>query len=124
MGDVLIVEDAESARHELGRIVGQRGCNVIFAKNGKEGLDKFQSHQNIDLIFADLYMPVMDGLQMCQKIRDLNVPQKPAIVIITTETNNDVKQSFKKLGVQGWLVKPFRSTAIEQLVDELIVAVK
>ena len=68
---VFYVEDDENARESTLVMLEDLFDNIIIATDGKDGLEKFQNN-NIDLIITDISMPYMNGLEMCEKIRDID----------------------------------------------------
>ena len=69
---VLFVEDEELAREKLGKLLGKLFKEVVLASNGLEGLEKYEkskiTNEKIDLIISDINMPIMNGLEMLEKL--------------------------------------------------------
>ena len=88
MGTILIVEDSETVRSELKIIVEGLDHTAILAANGAKGYEQWTNNEDICLILSDVYMPVMDGLEMCEQIYDnLGERKMPSILMITNETS-------------------------------------
>jgi CheY-like chemotaxis protein len=81
----LFVEDEEMSRATIGRLLSTRFANVFLAENGRDGLEKF-SRLHPDVVITDLEMPVMSGMEMIRRIRELG-PKIP--IIITTGYDDD-----------------------------------
>ncbi|XPV70297.1 MAG: response regulator [Halarcobacter sp.] len=99
---LLYVEDEDIIRQNV------EGClkyifNVIVAKNGHDGFEKF-ANDNIDLVITDIVMPIKDGISMLEDIKELS-PNMPTIV--TSAYNTEVIAQLEKLGVTKCLPKPF-----------------
>jgi CheY-like chemotaxis protein len=82
---VLFAEDDEMSRSTIGRLLSTRFANVYLAENGRAGLEKFGS-LHPDVVITDLEMPVMNGMEMIRRIRELG-PEIP--IIITTGYDDD-----------------------------------
>lgn len=102
MVTILVVEDNENTRI-LTEARLKRYYNVITAKNGEEALDIFYT-KSIDLIVADIMMPIMDGYQMLKEIRE-NKQDVPILFVTAKSTFNDKKRGFE-LGIDDYITKP------------------
>lgn len=104
MSRILVCEDKEETRNALEEILSEAGYEIILASNGKEGIKKFQETEP-DLVFLDIYMPVMDGLTALEEIMGLN----PNQIVIMLTASADIKQSVQamKLGAYDYITKPF-----------------
>ena len=106
MGRVLIVDDASLVRLVAKKAALEAGHEVMVAEDGQKGLEAIKESQ-FDIIFSDINMPVMSGLEMVENIRKEPAYKYIPIVMLTTESNADLKARGKKLGVKAWLLKPF-----------------
>ncbi|GJL78670.1 MAG: hybrid sensor histidine kinase/response regulator [Nitrospinaceae bacterium] len=104
----LIVDDSFTTRQIVKQIIQKQGIKVYEAKNGKEAFDFLSSTSNkIDLIVTDYFMPVMDGKELCQKIRtDLNLKEIP-ILFLTSLSEKTIVLDLFKAGATDYLIKPF-----------------
>lgn len=85
--NILYVEDEEELSTELIHNLKFFVNDIIYCKNGKEGLDSFYTNENnIDLIITDVLMPMLNGRDMVDKIRDTN---KSVPIIYTTAFNDE-----------------------------------
>jgi len=75
----------------------------------------------MDLVLTDQNMPIMDGLTLIQKLRDLEAYQNTPILMLTTESGEDMKLKGKRAGATGWLIKPFDPKRLVEVVEKLIV---
>ncbi|MCD8491339.1 MAG: response regulator [Geovibrio sp.] len=100
---VLYVEDDLYVRESLLRLLRRRFSNVIEARDGREGLEMHRLH-NPDFVITDIQMPVMDGLEMCEKI----MQEKPDAKVIVTTAFNDREfiNKAEGLGVKAYISKP------------------
>ncbi len=109
---LLIVEDDEDLRDTLRELAESFiGCQVIEAENGVDGMRVIQSLQGaksgLDAILTDIKMPVMDGLDMLGKVRDMGVIT-PVIVLTGHGDKNSAMQALQ-LGAFDFIEKPFET---------------
>lgn len=102
MVTILVVEDNENTRI-LTEARLKRYYNVITAKNGEEALDLFYERQ-IDLIVADIMMPIMDGYEMLKELRDAK--QEVPVLFLTAKSTFDDKRKGYDLGIDDYITKP------------------
>ncbi|MBN2646009.1 MAG: response regulator [Desulfuromonadaceae bacterium] len=101
---ILIVDDSPVARMIMKKCLPESlGITIIEAKNGQEGVEKYQQHQP-DLTFMDLTMPVMDGFTALSLIKAIN-PQA-VVVVATADIQEKVLQRVEDLGALLTLKKP------------------
>ena len=103
---ILYVEDEEDIREELEFFLSLRFSEVIVAKNGLEGVEKFYE-SNPDLIITDVMMPVMNGIDMVKKLQsDLNDKLCP-VIVMTAFNNSDTKmEDIQILRISHIISKP------------------
>ena len=95
-------------------------CQIVEAANGAEGFDA-ALREKPDLIFLDVTMPVMDGMQMLAKLRgDANLKAVP-VIMLTAESSQDNIAQADKLGISGYVPKPFKEA---QLVEKVKAAIQ
>jgi two-component system chemotaxis response regulator CheY len=116
---VLIVDDASLIRSVANSAAKAAGYNTILATNGQEGFDMLEAN-NVDMVFSDVNMPVMGGLEMVEKIRSLEKYKFLPIVMLTTESNPVLKEKGKALGVKAWLLKPFNKDKFLLVLKKLL----
>jgi len=119
MGKILIVDDSSLIRSVAAGAASEAGHEPITAENGQEGLDKL-AEQKIDLIFSDVNMPVMGGLEMVEKIKADEAYKYIPIIMLTTESNPDLKAKGQALGVKAWMLKPFNKKKFFMAVKKLM----
>lgn len=102
MVTILVVEDNEHTRM-LTEARLKKYYNVVVAENGSEALDIFYEKQ-IDLIVADIMMPVMDGYEMLKELRENN-EDVPVLFLTAKSTFDDKKKGFD-LGIDDYITKP------------------
>lgn len=111
---VLYVEDDNDIREELTTFLRRRVGAIHTAVNGQAGLDAFSQYQP-DLVITDILMPVMNGLDMAERIRAIN-PKTPIIIITAFEEPRYFQRAID-LGVDKFVTKPVQ---LEILVSALL----
>jgi CheY-like chemotaxis protein len=102
---ILFVEDEDSLRDIISATLLKLGANFDVANNGEEGLKMIQDNQ-YDLVVTDINMPVMNGLDMVEKMKNelgLDIPT----YIMSAHTNSEFRDRAEALGVDKYMMKPF-----------------
>jgi PAS domain S-box-containing protein len=109
---VLVVEDNATNRLVATRMLGQLGASVATADNGAEGVAAMEAG-DYDLVFMDIQMPVMDGVEATRRIRALPSP-KCRVPIVATTANVMPHQlaSYRLNGIDGVVAKPISPSAL------------
>ena len=116
MKQVLIVDDEESTRLLLGRILESIPDLAVTMADGGEAALRLCGERNFDVILMDLLMPVMDGIEVLTQIRSSS-PNKKAPVIIVSVLNDPATQiACRSLGVHEYVVKPIKREAVIEAV--------
>jgi CheY-like chemotaxis protein len=110
---ILIADDNELIRIVLGDMVKMYSREVLFAKSGEEAVAIFQNNQD-DLIMMDFYMPVMNGFDATQKIRQIN--KEVIIFVETADTLSSITEEFAGVKINDYFPKPFNKTYLNQLI--------
>ncbi|MBN1201402.1 MAG: response regulator transcription factor [Anaerolineae bacterium] len=114
---ILIVDDEQAIRDALARKLRREGFHVTLAGNGLEGLRAFHAERP-DLIVLDIVMPEMDGLTMCQRVRE--VAETPVMMLSAQAiTEEDIVQGLNA-GADEYLVKPIRLNEFVARVHALL----
>ncbi len=119
MKTVLIVDDSSSMRVLVSHTLKEAGFSVVEGQDGKDGLDKL-SGGPVDLIITDLNMPVMDGLEMIRRVRQMPKHKFTPILMLTTESQAHKKAEGKTAGATGWIVKPFNPPQMLQVIAKVL----
>jgi two-component system chemotaxis response regulator CheY len=116
MKKILVVDDSATLRASVNYTLKEAGFETINAVNGADGLAKLsdanKKGEEIGMIISDINMPVMDGITFIKEVKKTPFRFLP-ILVLTTESQEDMKMKGKQAGASGWLVKPFKP---EQLV--------
>lgn len=116
---ILAVDDSGSLRQMVAFSLKAAGYDVVSAVDGQDGLDKAKE-KTVDLVLTDQNMPIMDGLTLITNLRGLASYQKVPILMLTTESSDEMKAKGKAAGANGWLVKPFDPKRLIEVVQKVI----
>jgi two-component system chemotaxis response regulator CheY len=95
------------------------GYEVVEASDGQDGLEKAKS-KAVNLVLTDQNMPRMDGLTLIKSLREMPSYGNVPILVLTTESSDDMKQKGRAAGATGWLVKPFDPKRLVDVVKKVI----
>ncbi len=116
----LIVEDSPTMRQLLAFSLRRfKGCKIIEAIDGVDALKKLAS-EKVDMILADINMPVMDGLKLITIIRQNPKMKDLPIIIITTEGAEEDRQRGLKLGANAYISKPVQANHLIKTITDLL----
>jgi two-component system cell cycle response regulator len=119
MPKILSVDDSKTIRLVLARLFRPFACELLEAANGAEGLD-VAVREKPDLIILDYNMPVMDGAEMLGRLRaDAGLKRIP-VLVLTAQSSPEGIATMARLGVRGYVTKPFRDEALLAKVGRII----
>ncbi|MEI7968509.1 MAG: response regulator [Betaproteobacteria bacterium] len=116
---ILAVDDSPSIRNMVAFTLKGAGYDVVEAVDGQDGLDKAKAKQ-VSLILTDQNMPRMDGLTLVKNLRSMAQYKSAPILMLTTESSDDMKAKGRAAGATGWLVKPFDPPRLLEVVKKVI----
>ncbi len=119
MRSILAVDDSASMRKMVAFTLTGAGYHVVESVDGQDAFEKAQTH-SIDLVLTDQNMPVMDGLSLTRKLREHPKFKTTPILILTTESSDQMKQAGRSAGATGWLVKPFDPARLIEVIQKVI----
>ncbi|MDP8219754.1 MAG: SpoIIE family protein phosphatase [Candidatus Stygibacter frigidus] len=113
---ILYVEDEDYIRNNMAKSLRRRVDIIYTACNGEEGYNLFKENRP-DLVITDIRMPIMNGLEMINKIRKLQSSTK----IIMLSAHSDTRSLLEaiEIGVNGYILKPFQTKRLFKLIDDL-----
>lgn len=117
MYSVLIVEDHDRLREQLGEFYEQEGFRVTTATCGEEGIEKL-AREKFAIVVSDVKMPGLDGFQLARHVRE----KYPDTDVILITAFGNIKQAVEamKLGASDYITKPFQPEAIRLVSEKLI----
>jgi two-component system chemotaxis response regulator CheY len=119
MQSILAVDDSASMRQMVSFTLKGAGYTVIEAVDGQQALELAKG-QSVDLVLTDQNMPRMDGITLVRSLRALPSYAATPMLILTTESSDDMKTRGKAAGATGWLVKPFDPNKLLEVIRKVI----
>ncbi|NDW22162.1 hybrid sensor histidine kinase/response regulator [Alteromonas hispanica] len=116
---VLVVDDNDINLLIAKTMLGECFEIVEIAQSGKTAIDLVSKHRNYDLIFMDLNMPEMDGIETSEKINQLNLANPPIIVAQTADATEEAKALLKTASIDNIITKPFTKEKLTALIHSL-----
>lgn len=117
---ILIVEDNKELRQYIKSCLS-KFYKVLEAGNGKDGVE-IAINQMPDMIISDIMMPVLDGLQLCKKIKeDINTSHIPVILLTARITMLQMKEGLE-LGADDYITKPFSSNILLLKIKNILLS--
>ncbi|MVT00823.1 response regulator [Devosia marina] len=113
---ILTIDDSASIRQMVSMTLQSVGLDVVEAIDGADGYKKVIS-QTVHAVITDLNMPAMNGIDFIRKYRQHPSSKGVPIILLTTESDEELKREAKEAGATGWIVKPFKQ-------DQLLAIIK
>jgi len=116
---IMTVDDSASVRQMVSFTIRDAGYEVIEAVDGRDALSKING-QTIHMVITDLNMPNLDGIGLIRELRVLPAFKFVPIIMLTTESQAEIKQDGKAAGATGWIVKPFKPEQLLAVIRKVI----
>ena len=114
--EILICDDSNMARKQMARSLPENwDVNVNFAKHGQEAIELIKNG-NLEIMFLDLTMPVMDGYETLEAIRKEDLPIM--VIVVSGDIQPEACDRVKKLGAIDFIKKPVDKSKIEQVLKD------
>lgn len=120
--NVLIVDNSVIIRKMVAKTLSISDLDISeyhFAENGRQALEKLEKHW-IDIVFADINMPEMNGIEMIREMSKKEMLSTIPVVVISTERSRERIEALKAMGVRAYLKKPFVPEEFARVVKSLI----
>ena len=117
---ILAVDDSRTIRTIVKKAFRPYDCELFEAENGVEGL-AITARENPNLIVLDITMPVMNGIEMLEKLKAEPSLKDIPIIMLTAESSKNNVMQVLKMGVKDYMVKPFKG---EELIERAIKLIK
>jgi len=116
---ILIVDDSALVRSQLRAALEAKGARVIEADNGREGLWRARETP-VDLVIADIHMPIMDGIKMVDELRKIPEYATTPIFILTSDAASSRAEEGKKAGANAWILKPVKPELLWKAIEKAL----
>ena len=114
----LVVEDEEDIKQLLLEELEDKGYEVLLADDGEAALQRL-SQEIPDIMFVDVYMPVMDGLELIARIKGDPATARIPVVMVTVMNALATEKKARELGVEHYLTKPWESGELDLILDQV-----
>jgi two-component system chemotaxis response regulator CheY len=104
----------------VNKAIGDLNPEILEAENGQEGLEIVRKNSDIDYVFLDINMPVMKGDEMLRIMRSDPAIKHIKVIMQTTEGVRSKVAELTKMGISGYLLKPYTQDIILQLMNKLM----
>lgn len=102
---IIIVDDDDFLVNMYATKFGNNGISVLVCRLGEALLEMLRAGTNAELILLDVVMPGKDGLTVLREIREQKLAENLPIVMLTNEGDEEKIETFKKMGIAGYIVK-------------------
>jgi two-component system chemotaxis response regulator CheY len=120
--NILVVDDSKTIRSVIKKTLNIAGVPIgelYEAANGQEGLNVMQNNW-VDLVFADINMPVMTGIEMIKKMEEDKLLERMPVIIVSTEGSKTRVEELIKRGVRAFIKKPITPELLRNVVREVL----
>lgn len=120
MKTVLVVDDSATMRMSLTAALEVAGFRAESATDGEDAWTRLSGGFRPDLILSDLHMPRMDGLELIRQVRAMPALRFIPILVLTTDSQQALREEARRLGATGWLVKPVAASDLMQVIRRVL----
>jgi CheY-like chemotaxis protein len=122
-GKILVVDDDPDTVQILTDLLSNEGYDVITAYTGKMALEKVRDDKPA-LVLLDIMMPHMDGLSVCQQIKDNPETKDIKIIILTSKDSNETLREAVEKKADWFIAKPYGNQYVISMVAKLLAGYK
>jgi len=115
---ILFVDDSASMRQVVGIAMKNAGYEVETANDGQDGVSKLG--ERFSAIITDLNMPNMNGIEFIKAIKQNANNKFTPIIMLTTESSDEMKKQGQAAGAKVWMVKPFKPAQLLMVLQKLL----
>ncbi len=117
---LIIAEDSRTIRDQLLFFLKLPELDILPAEDGLEALALFDANKDrVRVVLTDIHMPNLEGLDMARILREERGFTGP-IIVLTQQGDNSLIKRAKQIGVNGWLIKPFKGDELLQIIKRLL----
>ncbi|MBY8069945.1 response regulator [Vibrio fluvialis] len=115
---ILVVEDTKTNQMVIQLLLNRMGYNVTIANNGQHAIELIEKNKSFDLIFMDISMPIMDGIEATRILRSQRLTTP--IIALTAHSMNSDHQNCLAAGMNDIVLKPIRSKELQRISDRYL----
>ncbi|MEM6708448.1 MAG: response regulator [Pseudomonadota bacterium] len=121
MAKILAVDDSPAIRLMVSSVLKKAGHEVTSAEDGVEA-SRVADGDAFELVITDVHMPNMNGIELIQCLRGKSAYRHTPLLVLTTESSQEMKQRGRAAGATGWIVKPFDPASLVNAVSRVLGA--
>lgn len=115
---IMIVDDSNIIRVTVRRALEGAGYSVLEAEEPLSALEQLNG-QKVDLVISDVNMPTMNGIEFLKKLKEIDSYKFTPVIMLTTESQQELMMQGKEAGAKAWIVKPFNEKKLLMAVSKL-----
>ena len=120
MKTVIFVDDSATALSSTKIATSTMDIDSKQYISAQDALVEIKAGLIPDLVVTDLYMPEMDGFDFLEELRKIDALKRTPVLMLTTEARADMKERGKKLGLTGWIIKPFTASQLKAAIAKVL----
>ena len=120
MKPILLVDDSQTMLTSISGILKKAGIACATALSAEAALAQVTGGLAPCLVITDYHMPGMNGVELIGKLRRAATTRFVPMLVLTTDSETDKRQSAKAAGATGWLVKPVDAASLLQVIKQLV----
>ena len=119
MKKVLVVDDSETIRQHVAEALTRAGFEVVEASDGAAGLQRVSQHE-FSMIILDVNMPLLNGMEMLERLKQDPKTSGIPVVMLTTEAQRSMIERARQNGAKAWLIKPIKVESLVSTVNKVL----
>ena len=116
---ILVVEDEESLLKLESILLSSKGYIVTGVMDGRSALEEIKANKP-DLVILDIMLPVIDGFEVCRRVKEDPETSHIPVLILTAKKNIQDMEHGQQAGCDAYITKPFKSAKVLDMVHELL----
>ncbi|MEN6625374.1 MAG: response regulator [Candidatus Sumerlaeia bacterium] len=116
---ILLADDEEDVKIVLKMYLESKGFEVVTAYDGLDAIDQAR-REKPDVILLDLMMPVVDGFEVCRRLKADPATQPIPVIMVSAASHAESVQKGLAAGAVDYIVKPFEPESLEKLVTNVV----
>ncbi|MDH4320787.1 MAG: response regulator [Desulfobulbaceae bacterium] len=119
-GKILAADDSKAIIFFYKGVATEMGIEMVTVPDGKDAFEYLQENTDIDLLITDMNMPVMDGVELTKKVREMSQWRELPIIMATTESEKAQSDLARAAGVNDFLSKPFTGEQLKEKIGQYL----
>ena len=116
---IIAIDDSAEVLQTNQDVFTKLGCQVVTAGDAKSGFDAVKGNPDAKLVIIDFELPDKNGMELVEEICQ-TIDNPPAMVFLTTKSQNHLAERALELGVEAWILKPLKESIAARLVTKFV----